>query len=352
MQEALLRILVDPVSLTPLVLENPQRENDELVGGTLRGANGRTYAIRDSIPRLVVNDDEAQTQTQGSFGFKWQQEHSYGSETQEKFWAQWISEKYGFGGLEGARQYYQNREAILDAGCGSGLSSYAWLQGMERPVDTELSWVGMDISAAIDVARKRMGHVSGAHFVQGDVLHLPFAHESFDTIFSEGVLHHTPSTEKALKSLVPLLKAGGEILFYVYRKKGAIREFSDDYIRDAIADMPPEEAWEALRPLTRLGQTLAELQVEVEVPEDIPMLGIKAGRLDVQRFVYWNVAKMFWNHDLSFEENHHFNFDWYHPRYAHRQSAEEVRRWCEEAGLRIHHFVEEEPGFTVRAYKE
>ena len=27
------------------------------------------------------------------------------------------------------------------------------------------------------------------------------------------------------------------------------------------------------------------------------------------------------------------NFDWYHPRYAHRQTEEEVRRWCEEAGL-------------------
>ena len=39
---------------------------------------------------------------------------------------------------------------------------------------------------------------------------------------------------------------------------------------------------ELLRSLTRLGQALAELKAEVEVPKDIPYLGIKAGRYDVQ----------------------------------------------------------------------
>jgi len=45
------------------------------------------------------------------------------------------------------------------------------------------------------------------------------------------------------------------------------------------------------------------------------------------------------------------NFDWYHPRYAHRQTEEEVRRWCGEAGLSIFHFDVQESGFTVRAIK-
>ena len=81
-----------------------------------------------------------------------------------------------------------------------------------------------------------------------------------------------------------------------------------------------------------MGQALAELKVEVDVPEDIPWLGIKRGRIDVQRFFYWAVAKMFWNEALGFEENHHVNFDWYHPRYAHRQTEGQVRGWCGEAG--------------------
>ena len=82
---------------------------------------------------------------------------------------------------------------------------------------------------------------------------------SFDVVFSEGVLHHTPSTERALKALVPLLRPGGELMIYVYRRKAPIREFTDDYVRERLADLDPAEAWEALRPLTQLGQALAEL---------------------------------------------------------------------------------------------
>src|SRR3712207_3338642 len=102
-------------------------------------------------------------------------------------------------------------------------------------------------------------------------------------------------------------------MFYVYRRKGPVREFTDDYIRERISSLPPEEAWEALRPLTRLGQALAELRAEVEVPEDVPLLGIRAGRYDVQRLIYWHFAKMYWNEAVPFETSHHINFDWYHP---------------------------------------
>jgi len=140
-------------------------------------------------------------------------------------------------------------------------------------------------------------------------------------------------------------------MFYVYRKKGPIREFTDDHIRNIISSMPPEEAWNRLRPLTKLGQALAELQAEVEIPEGIPYLGIKAGRYNIQRLIYWHFAKLFWNEAFTLEENNHVNFDWYHPQYAHRQTEDEVRRWCDEVGLSIVHFDVQESGFTVRAIK-
>jgi SAM-dependent methyltransferase len=213
-------------------------------------------------------------------------------------------------------------------------------------------WLGVDISAAIDVAKERLSIYRNNHFVQADILRLPFLENSFDTVFSEGVLHHTPSTELALRSVISLLEPGGEALFYVYRKKGPIREFSDDYIRNVVSSRSPEEAWAMLRSLTDLGKALSNLHAEVDVSEDIPYLGIKAGRYDVQRFIYWNFIKLFWNEDYAFEENNCVNFDWYHPRYAHRQTEEEVRRWCAEAGLSITNFNTEESGFTVRAIKD
>jgi hypothetical protein len=71
----------------------------------------------------------------------------------------------------------------------------------------------------------------------------------------------------------------------------------------------------------------------------------------VQRLIYWNFAKLYWNPNWSFEENVHVNFDWYRPRYSHRQTADEVREWCAEAALAITRFHEQESGFTVRATK-
>lgn len=345
MHASLLELLVDPVSRTQLALETRATDADETLDGALWSRDGRSYPVVQGIPRFVLTEDGDQLQSAESFGFKWQQLASYDSPSQREMGLQWLIRRHGFANEAAMRQYFRSRRRILDAGCGSGFTSSLWLE----PCET--MWVGADISVAVDVARKRLGHIANTHFVQGDVLSLPFKNESFDAIVSEGVLHHTPDTAKALGALVPLLAPGGEITFYVYRKKAPIREFSDDYIREVLSAMPPAEAWEALRPLTKLGQALAQLRVDVEVPEDVPFLGIKAGRHDVQRLIYWHVAKLFWNDAFSFDENHHINFDWYHPRYAHRHTEEEIRQWCNDFGLTIEWFWPEESGFTVRARK-
>lgn len=337
MNNSLLDILVDPIT----------KESLRLDGDRLYNADGVAYPIINSIPRFVLTEDSGQKQTETSFGYKWQQESSYDTPAVHESARAWLVSRYGFQDVAAMRNFFAGRKRILDAGCGSGFSASLWM----TPAWQGAQWVGADISVAIDVAQKRLAGGTDRHFVQADILQLPFQAKSFDTIFSEGVLHHTPSTERAFKSLVPLLEPGGELMFYVYRKKSPIREFTDDHIRAAIADLPPEEAWAVMRPLTKLGQALAELHTEVEVPEDIPYLGIKAGRYDVQRLIYWHIAKLFWNESFSFEANNHVNFDWYAPRYAHRQTEEEVRRWCTESNLTITHFDAQEAGFTVRARK-
>ena len=125
---------------------------------------------------------------------------------------------------------------------------------------TLAQWIGVDISEAIDVAQEMLGKLPNTHFVQADISQMPFRTGSFDTIFAEGSLHHTPSTEGALKALVPLLEHGGEFLFYVYRKKAPMREFTDDYVRSIVSSLPPELAWEKMRPLTSLSESLAGLK--------------------------------------------------------------------------------------------
>ena len=346
MKPALRDLLADPVKLQPLTLE--AASDGDVVTGWLRSANGRRYPIVDGIPRLLIGSDEKQEQTSDTFGFKWKQRDSYEQPEMLLSHAAWMLERYGFSSVEAWANAFSVHRRIMDLGCGSGFSSSVWLNSTGW--SGRAMWVGVDISLAIDVAKERLGHVANTHFVQADALHLPFDDATFDAIFSEGVLHHTPSTRSALLSGARLLEPSGKFYFYVYRRKGPIREYTDDYVRDAISGLSDDEAWNEMRSLTRLARSLAELHVEVDV-EDVPLLGIKAGRYDVQRLIYWNFAKLFWNPAISFEANVHVNFDWYRPQYAHRQSEEELRNWCEEADLRIERFHEQESGFTVIATK-
>lgn len=344
MRRATLDLLVDPISATPLTLEDAAvGANGDVEEGVLR-AGGQSYAVRAGIPRLVAPLDPRQEQTAESFGYKWSRRDTYESPELAEVARRWLVERYGFASGEEMRGHFAHAERILDAGCGSGFSAGLWIDGW----DAAPEWIGVDVSAAVDVARDRL---PGKEFVQADLLRLPFPDETFDVAFAEGVLHHTPSTWDALGSLVRVLRPGGEVCFYVYRRKAPIREFADDHVRARVSDLPPEEAWELLRPLTLLGRALAELEQEVEVPEGIDVLGIPAGRYDVQRLVYWHFAKLFWNERLPLEENLHVNFDWYHPQYAHRHSEDEVREACARYDLRIEHFHAQEAGFTVRARK-
>ena len=112
-----------------------------------------------------------------------------------------------------------------------------------------------------------------------------------------------------------------------------------------------EDAWETMRSLTSLARELAQLRTRIRLQHDVPLLGIEAGDHDVHRLIYWNLAKLYWNDTLSFEENVHVNFDWYRPKYAHRQTAEQVKEWCNEAQLTISRFHEQNSGFSVRALK-
>lgn len=337
-------ILADPETFGPLV---PETDGES---ATLNSpGSGKQYSVVRGIPRLLPDHDAAQGQTQDSFAFKWAKTETYDSPESKNAALQWYLKKYGFGSADEWTSFYNSRRRILDVGCGSGFSASLWLNS---PLWTGAAlYVGADISTAVDVALQRLGHLPNVQFVQANALQLPFRDAVFDTIFSEGVLHHTPSTRAALLSAARVLAPGGQFHFYVYKKKAPLREFADDHVRNELARLSNEEAWEAMRSLTELGKRLAEMRQTLELPRDIGVLGLKKGTYDLQRFIYNNVAKVFWNPQLSFEENVHVNFDWYRPAYAHRQTPEDVRAWCGEARLEINRMEVDDSGITVIAIK-
>ena len=314
--------------------------------GSVVEVRGKHYRVDGQVLRAEAVFSDEQTQTAEAFGYKWHQLDSFESENALRRTREWLLERYGDVAVADWWDEYGDEPVLLDAGCGAAVSSLA----LFGPRLESVRFVAADISRAVDVAVQRCAARGvEAAFVQDDLTALPLRPGSVDVIFSEGVLHHTDSTRNALHRLAELLSPGGRFMFYVYRKKGPVREFTDDYIRGLLQDMAPEQAWKAVEPLTKLGVALGELGAEVEIPEDVQLLGIPAGRYDVQRLFYWHVAKAFHHPDLSFDELNHINYDWYAPANAHRQSPEEVRAWCEEVGLEIERERVEEAGITVIA---
>lgn len=306
----------------------------------------RSFMCRDGILREAQLVSASQAQTADAFGYKWRRTDTFQSQAARTMTRNWLVQRYGDIAVAPWWNDYGDRPLLLDAGCGAGRAAIE-LFGSRLEV---VRYLGVDLSEAVDVAAAsfRDSGLEGG-FLQADVTALPLATGSVDVIFSEGVLHHTDSTAGTLGSLARLLKPGGRFLFYVYRKKGPVREFTDDYIREDLQDLTPEEAWNALVPLTKLGKVLGDMHVTVDVPEPVDLLGIPAGPIDLQRLVYWHVLKAFHHPDLSVDELNHVNYDWYAPRNAHRQTVEEVRAWCAEAGLSIEREQAEQAGITVVA---
>jgi ubiquinone/menaquinone biosynthesis C-methylase UbiE len=81
-------------------------------------------------------------------------------------------------------------------------------------------YTGVDLTvAAIELARKRfeLFNLPGT-FETADAEKLTFADESFDLVYSHGVLHHTPDTERAVKEIHRVLKPGGRSVVMLYHR--------------------------------------------------------------------------------------------------------------------------------------
>jgi len=323
---------------------NDRRQPLTREGDAFVSAAGRRYPIVDGIPRFVESRDRGQAQTAASFGYKWTRQPDWAARenSDDVIWSMWRG-MLGFG-PDRLRELMTGK-VVLDAGCGSGVALRLF-----APWPAEIAAV--DISEAVDACKMLLDGKGRITFVQADLNALPFAEASFDVVWSSGVLHHTPDTFAALRAVARHARVGGRVAFYVYVKKAPIREFVDDHIRREISDLPPADAWRRMEALTRLGRSLAAIKQPLEIDADVPELGGNAGTYDLQRFAYYHLFKCFWNDALSFDENVNVNFDWYHPKYAHRQTPEQVRGWLAELHLEPEFFNIGESGITVIARNE
>lgn len=102
---------------------------------------------------------------------------------------------------------------LLEIGCGLGTDLLQFARGGALVTGVDLT------PASIDLVRKRFAleGVPGNAQV-ADAEHLPFPDNSFDVVYSFGVLHHTPNTQKAIDEVHRVLKPGGRIIIMLYHK--------------------------------------------------------------------------------------------------------------------------------------
>jgi ubiquinone/menaquinone biosynthesis C-methylase UbiE len=292
-----------------------------------------------------VSWSEEKHQTERSFSAKWRRATNY-RKTTETFYIDWYLQRYGFKELGHLQRFLSDRRFILDAGTGTGRDAKLYAENSGAQV------FGIDISEAADIAYKDLKDIPNLHLIRADLTRPPFRDGFFDFISCDQVLHHTPDPKSALGTLLRCLKRGAPIAVYLYKKKDPIREFCDDHLRRTTTEMTDEECYRFAESITKFGKALSGLQVKIEVPEKIPLLGIEAGTYDLQRFFHWKFFKCFWNDQFDYETNVIINFDWYHPKHAYRYTEQEVRDWCLEMNLKILHFDAIESGISVLAIKE
>ena len=294
--------------------------------------------------------DHDEAQTKNSFLQKWTSANGFqtgGLASFDSNTLNWILTRNGFESIDELSKYIKQFPVILDAGCGNGrvLGLLAEISGQDQKL------FGVDLAAA-DIARENLMPIPKITVSQADLMEFSTLENicSPDFIYCQEVLHHTADPSVSFNNLARLLNVGGEIAIYVYKEKAPIREYSDDYVRGQISSLNYGDASKHMLQFAEFGRALSNLQIEIDVPE-VTVLGISAGKYDLQRFIYHHFMKCYWNDELSLENNVMINFDWYHPTIASRHTLEEVRTWYMESGIAIIHEHVDEYGITMRGKK-
>jgi SAM-dependent methyltransferase len=174
----------------------------EILEGRLDCGCGCSYQVRAGVPRFAPHEDYAAT-----FGNQW----TRWARTQHDSLNGTHIFRERFEGYTGWTPESLTGQTIVDAGCGPG----AFIDVIARHAGVV---IGFDLSRAVDSCYAIHGRQPSVYLAQGDIFKPPVRPGVADRLFTFGVVQHTPDPERAFRSLIPLVKPGGEIAVWVYRR--------------------------------------------------------------------------------------------------------------------------------------
>jgi SAM-dependent methyltransferase len=276
-RQEFLEMLRDPVTGSPLSIDAAQH-------GFISQAGSPVATLVNDIPRFVQQDHLA------SFGLQWNKyEVAHDDEDRATFQAKTGLQLDELRGLR-----------ILDAGCGGG--RYSKVAG-----EAGANVVGADHSSAVDKAAKLCSHLPNVHFLQGDLKRLPLPPESFDFVFSIGVMHHDADTRAVFDAVARMVKPGGRMAVWLYRRNQWWQEAINTRLRRRTTQMPPErlERW------CRWGAWLG---------------GLPVIKKTLNKIVNFSAHPNWENRVCD-------TFDWFAPQYQYHHTVAELTAWYQAAGF-------------------
>nr|WP_287938027.1 class I SAM-dependent methyltransferase [Algoriphagus sp.] len=135
---------------------------------------------------------------------------------------------------------------VLDQGCGGGRYTTAWkLLGAKSCVGLDYSEIGLEDAKN----RVKFASIKNIKFVQGSVFEMPFSDETFDIVYSNGVLHHTENWKKGIEEQLRVMKPGAWGWQYLIEKPGGIFWDQIEILRAIMRWVPKPFAQQVMRGL-------------------------------------------------------------------------------------------------------
>jgi ubiquinone/menaquinone biosynthesis C-methylase UbiE len=106
---------------------------------------------------------------------------------------------------------------VLEIGVGAGTDHLNWLRAGARTIGVDLT----RSSTSLTRERAALEGLPATVFV-ADAEALPFNSNVFDTVYSYGVLHHTPDTRRAVEEAHRVLRPGGVAKVMIYHRPSIV----------------------------------------------------------------------------------------------------------------------------------
>jgi SAM-dependent methyltransferase len=182
------------------------------------------------IDCFLIDDKNIDDKTVNSFGDEWTKFSDFSDQEIQSLGGEYF---------DIVTSKHINKDSIvLDMGCGTG----RWTKYLSNKVKFIEA---IDPSNAILAAAHLLKNEKNVRICKAGSESIPFADNSFDFVFSLGVLHHIPDTQQAMQMCVNKLKKDGYFLVYLYYSldnRGVFYNFTfliSNIIRKIISSMPP-----------------------------------------------------------------------------------------------------------------